>query len=159
MMREVKVTNAQSDEEASSAMVLGVVLHGLAIITAVAGVVIASDRDAYVQPSFLIGKDPPGRFIALGIIYVLCVVAFTVFTVLETHYRVESSTITGIGLAFGGIGAVLGGGFAVVASFACSSAVFWLWVIAFFAVVIVYAMQCAAVVVALVRVSPVTAVR
>lgn len=142
-------------EEVSTAMVVAVALHGLAICAATAGAVLATDSETYEQATWLIGGDPPGRFVALGIIYVLCLAAFAAFSALDfVSYRVEEVTITGIGLAFGGIACILGGVFCAVAALAFTSAVFWLWLIAFFASCIVYALQCAGVVVGLVRVAP-----
>lgn len=151
----LKTEKARDEEEASTAMILAVLLHGLAICTAIAGVVLVADRDSWAQPSLLIGNDPPGRVVALGVVYVLCQVAFAFFSAMDVHtYQLQSMAVTGIGVAFGGISTILGGAYTVVAALALSAASFWLFVIAFLSTAIVYALQVAGIVVGLLRDMP-----
>ena len=153
MIREDKPT---TEEEASSALIVAVILHGLAICTSIAGVVMTSDRDNWVQSSLLIGSDPPGRLIALGVVYVLCLVAFAFFSAVDVYsYQLRSMAVTGIGVAFGGTSTIFGGSFSVVAALALNSSAFWLYVIAFFSTAIVYALQCSGIITGLLRDMPV----
>ena len=59
-----------------------------------------------------------------------------------------------MGVAFGGIATILGGGFLIVAALALTPAAYWLFAIAFFANAIVYALQCAGIVTGLLRDMP-----
>jgi len=148
----MKAEKSHGDEEASTALILAVLLHGVAICTAIAGVVLVADRDSWTQPSLLIGNDPPGRVVALGVVYVLCQVAFAFFSAMDVYtYQLQSMAVTGIGVAFGGVSTILGGAYTVLAALALNVASFWLFVIAFLTTAIVYALQCAGIVTGLLR--------
>ena len=149
MMRPEKPVE---EEDSSVAMVLAVVLHGFAICTAIVGVVLTSDRETFEQSSLLLGNDPPGRFVGLGVVYILCLIAFAVISAMDVcNYQLRSMAVTGIGLAFGGVCSILGGVFCVVASLALSAAAYWLFLLAFFSTAIVYALQCAGIITGLLR--------
>ena len=149
MMRPEKPVE---EEDGPTAMILAVVLHAFAICTAIVGVVLVADRETFEQPSLLLNNDPPGRFVGLGVVYVLCLIAFAAISAMDVcSYQLRSMAVTGIGLAFGGVSAILGGVFCVVAALALSEAAYWLFLLAFFSSTIVYALQCAGIVTGLLR--------
>ena len=146
---------AAAEEEASTVTILAVLLHGLAICASIAAVVLTADRDSFEQTTFLIGNDPPGRLIGLGVVYILCQVAFAIFSAIDVHtYQLRSVAVTGVGVAFGGVSTILGGAFTLFAAFALNASTYWLFVIAFFCGAIVYAMQCAGIITGLLRDMP-----
>ena len=91
MARDDKLSNG---EEASTAMVLAVLLHGVALCAGGVGVALVADRDTYEQPSFLIGNDPPGRLVSLGIVFVLAQIAFAIFSAMDVcNYQLRSMAV------------------------------------------------------------------
>lgn len=150
---EPNASGAQSSQ--SSGLGLVVLIHVATILLGVLAAVYVGDSKRWANESLLIGGDVPGRIVAVGAIFALCILATSLLALVDSQLHLGTSiAILGATMALQCVSVGLGAALSVLAALAMDEVSFWLVFAAFTGACITMGTQAGAIISTLIKQSP-----